>query len=75
MTDNSSDTASCGYPYKVAIMPTEDGNKVLLILRADQADQAIYWLDTTDAKNLSEALIVMACRIEDEGTDRPPMKN
>ncbi len=73
--DFPSDTASSGYPYKVGIMPTEDGDKVVLVLRADQDDQAVVWLDIPDAQELAKALIVTACRIEEEGTDRPPTKN
>jgi hypothetical protein len=30
-----SDIASSGDPYKVGIMPTEDGEKVVLVVRAD----------------------------------------
>jgi hypothetical protein len=73
--DFPSGIALGGYPFKVGIMPTEDGDKVVLVLRAGQEDQMIYWLDTSDAKNLAEALIVTACRIEDEGTGQPPLKN
>jgi len=73
MTDDF--MASSGEPFKVAIMPTEDGDKVILILRVGQEDQNIFWFDISTAKDLSEALIVTACRIEDEGTDKPPAKN
>ncbi len=75
MTDYESETASSAEPFKVGIMPTDDGDKVVLVLRAGQEDQTIYWLETSSAKNLAEALIVTACRIEDEGTGQPPVKN
>jgi hypothetical protein len=70
-----SDIASSGDPYKVGIMPTEDGEKVVLVVRADQTDQLILWLETSAAKDLAEALLITACQIEDEGTDRPPTQN
>ncbi len=76
MTDDDAfDTASNGVPFKVGIMPTEDGDKVVLVLRADQEEQMIFWLETSAALELSEALIPTACRIQDEGTDKPPTKN
>ncbi len=76
MTDDFPlDTAHGAAPYKVGTMPTEDGDKVVLVLRADQEDQRIIWFDTAAAKNLSEALIVTACRIEAEGSAHPPTKN
>ncbi len=67
--------ALSGEPFKIGIMPTEDGDKVVLILRADQEDQMIYWLDPSAALELSEALIATACRIEDEEAEKPPTKN
>jgi len=76
MTDDyASDTASNGEPYKIGIMPTEDGDKVVLVFRADSEDQTIFWLDASAAQDLAEALIVTACEIQDAGTDRPPVKN
>ncbi len=73
--DFPTDTAVSSEPYKVGIMPTEDGDKVVLVVRADQTDQMVFWLEISSAINLAEALLVTACRIEAEGTDRPPTRN
>jgi hypothetical protein len=69
------DIASSGEPYMVGIMPTEDGDKVILVIRAEQKDQVVLWLEIASAKTLAEALSVTACRIEAEGKDKPPQPN
>jgi len=69
------DTASHCERYKVGIMPTEDGDKVVLVFRADHEEQMIYWLDASSALDLAQALIVTACAIQDAGSDIPPAKN
>jgi hypothetical protein len=73
--DPSVTTVTCGEPFDVGVTPTDDGEKVIVVLRRGQEDQTIYWLETSDAIKLAEALIVTACTIEDERKDGSPPKN
>jgi hypothetical protein len=59
----------------VGVTSTDDGEKVIVVLRRGQEDQTIYWFETSDAIKLAEALIVTACKIEDEGKDSLPSTN
>jgi len=68
-------TVGSGDPYKVGIMPTEHGERVILIIRAGEADEVALWLDLQTAKSLGKSLTETAGRIEANGTDRPPTKN
>ncbi len=69
------DTASNAKPFKVGILPTEDGDKVVLVVRSQEHDQEIFWLEPSEAMELAEALLAIACRIEDGDTDQPQTRN